>query len=169
MKMPLRAPLAARYARLSPEDKDQNPENQPLKASHARAWSSDEFMVAPPTDIYYTPLNNEYTPMNIEYLSMDFTGRMAICAVTEALNGREMVCGSMMVFMDTTTAFVSFITVAHTKMTACTANSIMTPCGTRRVCYFVMMAKGASSNSGMAKCKISLIPQWAWLNSLEEC
>ena len=163
MKVAPCAPLVAPYAQLSPEDKDQSPEYQVLKASYARAWSSDELRVATPMDIDYTPRDIDYMPRDIAYLLTAF------CAVMEAFNGRGMVYRAMMMFMDMTTAFVSFITVVSTKMTDCTADSMMTPCDTRRGCNFTSTVKGTSSNNGMAKCKVSRILQSAWLNSLEEC
>ena len=80
-----------------------------------------------------------------------------------------MVKMSMTMVMGIGTDFVGFIKVVYTKMKACTANSIITPCDTRRGCYFARTAKGASSNNGIAKCKVSHILQSGWLNSLEEC
>jgi len=162
-------PLVAPFARLSPEDKDRNPENQAPKSSRAHAWSSDTLRVTRPTDSGTTPTDIGTTPKVIAYLSKDFAGRMTCCAVTEVFNGRGMVHRSMMMFMDMGTNFVDFITFASTKMTGCKADSMITPCDTSRGRNFTGTVRGASSNSGMAKCKVSLIPQWAWLNSLEEC
>jgi len=96
MKMSLRAPLAARYARLSPEDKDQNPENQALKASHARAWSFDRPSVTMSNYIATMPTYIGTTPKDIAYLLRDFTGRTAFCAVMQTVNRRREVNSFMM-------------------------------------------------------------------------
>jgi len=157
------------YGRVSRHDKDQNPEKQMLKASHTHAWSSDKLRATRPTDGGTTPTDIGTTPKDIAYLSKDFAGRMTFCAVTEVLNGRGMVRRSMTMLMDMGTDFVGFITFVSTKVTGCTADSMMSPCDPRRGRNSGSTVKDASSNSGMAKCKVSHILQSAWLNSLEEC